>query len=781
MARHRSFVIPLLSARVFLWCLLWCVFASAWAVPEGVLRIHYVRKDHDYAGWGMHLWGQGLALSQNVSWREPLAPTGQDKYGVYFDIPMLPGTSEVNFILHHGEEKNVSRDQKAVMSQTGYDIWVLEGDRTIYASKPDSVQPRALANASTPKVETASPTNARPAATRSLTPEQVARLDKIKAEAQSQIKQEMLATQNNMKLQAELSRKLQMELEKRLAEERLRLETEARSLAEARMQAEAAAQLAEQERLKQLQHQQQQQQQLLTVKQRLMQENTGWSNWPLLVAGLLLAGLAAGVVYIVSNRRLGRIHEVIDEQAHQLDEANSRMQLEIHERKQAEERMIQLANYDELTGLPNRAIFNQTLGHGINRAFRKKGRIAVIFIDLDRFKLINDTLGHDAGDVVLQTVSQRFRECLRDSDMVARLGGDEFVVLIEDLQDPKYVPVVAQKLLEAARAPIPIHGENYHVAGSIGIATYPEDGKDAVTLLKSADIAMYRAKEAGKDNFQFYSDSMNELARERLAIENSLRHAIDRKEFVLHFQPVFNVMTGQIDRAEALIRWVHPEKGLIPPAEFINIAEETGLIVPIGEWVLETACAEAKRWHQRGHKDMLVAVNLSPRQFAQKNLLMVVGNILHRTGLPPTALEIEITENLVMKKPDEAVNILNEFREIGVQIAIDDFGTGYSSLSYLKRFPIDTLKIDRSFIKDLPGSADDVAITEAVIGLAHSLHLTVIAEGVETEAQVRFLQDHMCEYMQGYFFAKPMPAPQLQRLLDEHLVHASLSGRIANS
>jgi diguanylate cyclase (GGDEF)-like protein/PAS domain S-box-containing protein len=436
-------------------------------------------------------------------------------------------------------------------------------------------------------------------------------------------------------------------------------------------------------------------------------------------------------------------------------------------RWQAEERVRHLAHFDELTGLPNRSMFNQRLSHALAQAQRRKTPLAVLFIDLDRFKNINDTLGHDAGDTVLREVAERLQSCLRESDTVGRLGGDEFVVLIEDLPETVHVTAIAQKILTAVARPFVLEGQEFHITGSIGISTYPDDSADMQTLLKNADISMYRAKEQGKNNYQFYSAQMNVHSIERLALESSLRHALERNEFLLHYQPKVDIVSGRVTGMEALVRWQQPGKALVPPSEFIPLAEETGLIVPIGEWVLRTACARLKSWQEEGMAPLRIAVNLSARQFVQENLPHDVARVLEATGLDPSALELELTESMIMKDPERAVTVLNRLKAMGIHLSIDDFGTGYSSLSYLKRFPIDSVKIDRSFIQDIPGDADDAAITRAIIAMAHSLRLKVIAEGVETPEQLRFLREHGCDEMQGYYFSKPLAESEFLRLLQD--------------
>ncbi|MDP1989817.1 MAG: EAL domain-containing protein, partial [Syntrophales bacterium] len=426
-------------------------------------------------------------------------------------------------------------------------------------------------------------------------------------------------------------------------------------------------------------------------------------------------------------------------------------------RKQAEERIRHLAHYDALTGLANRSMFSQRLGHALAQARRNGMQLAVLFIDLDRFKNINDTLGHEAGDSVLKEVAERLHGCLRESDTIGRFGGDEFVALLEGIPQPMHCAEVAQKILAAVARPFALDTQEFHLTASIGISTYPADSEDLQSLLKNADVAMYRAKELGRNNFQFYSAQMNIHTLERLALESSLRGALERNEFVLHYQPKIDIRSGRIIGMEALVRWQHPTKGLIPPMQFIPLAEETGLIVPIGEWVLRTACACNKSWQEQGLPPLRIAVNLSARQFAYENLLRDVARVLNETGLDAAFLELEITESMVMHDPEHAIELLNKLKAMGISISIDDFGTGYSSLSYLKRFPIDSVKIDRSFIKELPLDSDDAAITQAIIAMAHGLKLKVIAEGAETAEQLSFLRAHNCDEMQGYYFSKPLP------------------------
>ncbi len=448
---------------------------------------------------------------------------------------------------------------------------------------------------------------------------------------------------------------------------------------------------------------------------------------------------------------------------------------DITARKRDEERLKLLANYDQLTSLPNRFLFNQRLERALAHAQRFNKRLAVLFIDLDRFKNINDTLGHEAGDEVLRGVAKRLMGCVREVDTVARLGGDEFVVLIEQIDDARQAHMVARKLIKAVAEAFVLDGHEFYVTASIGVCTYPADGGDGATLLKNADIAMYRAKEQGKNNIQFFAPAMNIHSVERLSMESGLRRALQRDEFVLHYQPQVDIASGRVTGMEALVRWRRPGHGMVPPAQFIPLAEETGQIVAIGEWVLKAACEFNRAWQRPGGQALTVAVNLSARQFAQASLVSDVARILDVAGLGPQALALEITESMMMGDPEQAIETLRRLKSMGIALSIDDFGTGYSSLGYLKRFPIDHIKIDRSFIKDIPEDNDDATITRTIIAMAHNLRLKVIAEGVETAAQHAFLLEHGCDEMQGYFFSEPRAGDEFMALLRSREDEAALA------
>jgi len=438
---------------------------------------------------------------------------------------------------------------------------------------------------------------------------------------------------------------------------------------------------------------------------------------------------------------------------------------DITARKVTEQRVHHVAQHDVLTGLPNRSLLQDRLSQAVAYAGRSGHQVWVMLIDLDRFKFVNDSMGHKAGDVLLMTVAARLRSSLRDTDTVARLSGDEFVVILSEHSDQPLTPDIVQRVMDSVAQPVMLGTNEFFVTCSIGVAAFPSDGTPAENLIEHADIAMYRAKKLGRNNFQFYTPAMNEESLERVRIESALRNALERNEFVLHYQPQVDLQTGRIVGMEALIRWKHPELGMVPPSRFVSIAEDTGLIVPIGAWVMRTACAQNKAWQDAGLGRLRVAVNLSARQFSAADLVPGIEAVLADTGLEPSCLELELTESLFMSDVTPAVELLHRMKALGINLSIDDFGTGYSSLSYLSRFPIDVLKIDRSFVNDITHDANDAAIVASIIALAHNLRLSVIAEGVETAEQLDYLRHQGCDEMQGYYFSKPLPAHEFEKLL----------------
>ncbi|KAB0331136.1 EAL domain-containing protein [Janthinobacterium lividum] len=432
-----------------------------------------------------------------------------------------------------------------------------------------------------------------------------------------------------------------------------------------------------------------------------------------------------------------------------------------------EQEMEFQARHDILTGLANRALLRERLEQAMAVTRRSGLPLWVVFIDLDRFKFVNDTLGHDAGDLVLKSVAERLRDATREVDTVARLGGDEFVLLLPQHGNGEPGAAILQRIQDAVAQPLQLGEYEFFLSCCMGVAVYPDDGQNADTLIKHADIAMYRAKEQGRGNWQFYASGMNAGTLERLGLESELRHALERGQFHLEYQPQLDLASGAVVGMEALLRWQHPQLGRIPPASFIGLAEEMGLITPIGDWVLRTACAQTRAWQLAGHGPLRLAVNLSARQFKQRNLLHAVAQALAETGLDAAHLELELTESMVMHNVEQATAIMANLKALGVQLSIDDFGTGYSSLAYLRHFPIDVLKIDKTFVSDITHSDDDAAIVRAIISLAHSLRLKVIAEGVETEQQLAFLRQQGCDQMQGYLFSRPLAAPAFEALLHE--------------
>jgi diguanylate cyclase (GGDEF)-like protein len=474
-------------------------------------------------------------------------------------------------------------------------------------------------------------------------------------------------------------------------------------------------------------------------------------------------GLALGTICV-----LDRQPRTLNEAQRQALSRLSRLVVALLEQRKTDQKLAYLAQFDTLTGLPNRYLLRDRMTQSMAQAKRSGKLMTMLVLNLDDFKLISNSHGHAVGDQLLEEVAQRLLFCTRAGDTVSRLVGDEFGVVLSDIGRPEEAAQVAQKFLGALVRPFPLeNGAEVYLSASLGIALFPADGRDADELLKNAEVALHRAKEQGRNSYQFYSPQMNQRALNRLRLESGLRQAVARQEFTLHYQPKIGVNGGQVSGVEALLRWHDPEHGIVSPEEFIPLLEDTGLILPVGLWVLETACAQMRAWRDDGIEVPSMAVNLSARQFLQPELDLRVGEIIRRHGLAPEAIELEITESMLMRDPQQAVQILGRLKQLGVRLSVDDFGTGYSSLAYLKQFPLDALKIDRAFISNITSDADDAAIAIAIVNLAHNLNLKVVAEGVETEAQVNFLIQQGCDTLQGFYFAKPMDANTCGHMIRE--------------
>lgn len=479
---------------------------------------------------------------------------------------------------------------------------------------------------------------------------------------------------------------------------------------------------------------------------------------------ILLPGLILFTILIVATLSLRNIGRVERNLITTQDELKGSLKA-LGEQKEA---LRHMAHHDALTGLPNRVLLLDRMGHMIERARRNHNKAVVLFIDLDRFKEVNDSLGHSKGDDLLIAVSRRLMTHKRGEDTIARLGGDEFVVLLEEVNSTDAIAPIAEKLIHSMEQPIEIDGNTIYITTSIGISIYPDDAIDAEALLRNADSAMYRAKSEGRNTYHFYSEEMTRNALERVVMESELRHALEREEFRLHYQPQYALQSGELIGLEALIRWQHPQHGLMPPGQFLPLAEETGLIQSIGEWVLHEGCRQVVAWHEQGLDPGRVAINLADRQLQFEHLPSVIEGILRETGCRPEWLELEVTEGFLMRDPTHSIGVLQRFREMGIRLSIDDFGTGYSSLAYLKQLPIDQLKIDQSFVRDIPLDPDDMAITRAIIALAKEMALSVLAEGVETAEQEAFLQEEQCDGVQGYLYARPLAPEQVVELLERN-------------
>ena len=470
-----------------------------------------------------------------------------------------------------------------------------------------------------------------------------------------------------------------------------------------------------------------------------------------------------------------QLEERVTQRTRELEESNNQLS---QSKKQAEtvaKRMEYHAHHDDLTGLPNRILFNDRINTELAHARRQKSMMGLLFLDLDRFKVINDSLGHAVGDQLLRVISRRLRNCVRDEDTIARLGGDEFMILLPRITSSSDAGRVGRKITEALVEPVSCNGHELHITTSIGISIYPFDSTDVETLIKNADISMYRAKELGRNKVVYYTAEMNAGSRKQLALETNLRKALDRGELELHYQPKINTVENTIVGVEALLRWNHPTMGSVSPAEFIPVAEDSGLIIPIGEWVLHTAFKQLREWHDAGHDELTMAVNISSVQLSRSGIEATINNSISNAGIDPCMAELEITENIAIHDIDSAISILNKLKCTGINIAMDDFGTGYSSLSYLRRLPIDIVKIDQSFVRDIPDSKEAILIAQAIIAMAQSLRLSLIVEGIENVKQLNYFRQQGCEVMQGFLFSRPVAAEDILEILNSHTVPGSFN------
>ena len=470
-----------------------------------------------------------------------------------------------------------------------------------------------------------------------------------------------------------------------------------------------------------------------------------------------------------------QLEDRVTQRTRELEESNNQLSQSKRQAETVAKRMEYHAHHDDLTGLPNRILLNDRINTELAHARRQKSMMALLFLDLDRFKLINDSLGHAIGDQLLRVISRRLKNCVRDEDTIARLGGDEFMILLPRITSSSDAGRVGRKITEALVEPVSCNGHEIHITTSIGISIYPFDSTDVETLIKNADISMYRAKELGRNKVVYYTAEMNAGSRKQLALETNLRKALDRGELELHYQPKINTARNTVVGVEALLRWNHPTMGSVSPAEFIPVAEDSGLIIPIGEWVLETAFKQLRKWHDAGHDELTMAVNLSSAQLSRSGIEATIHDSIENAGIDPCMAELEITENIAIHDIDSAIAILNKLKCTGINIAMDDFGTGYSSLSYLRKLPIDIVKIDQSFVRDIPDSKEAILIAQAIIAMAQSLRLSLIVEGIENVKQLNYFRQQGCEVMQGFLFSRPVAAEDILEILNSHTIPGSVN------
>lgn len=706
-------------------------------------RIHYHRDLGNYEGWGLHVWGNALGIPA-TTWGQPLLPNGRTDFGVYWDVPLRPQASRLSFILYLGEFKNTPNDVNIRFAEHGYEVWILQDDPRIYPSRPPlpgdrrapepspaptavapavsapaaaSEPPEALAAPAAPAPSTPPASPGSTAASPSPAPAAAAPLTSAAAATGpliDRLSEALTQSQTLLREKESLTAELQT------------LKTRFESVSQTLADREAA--LAESRRL------------LNGAAQPL-------DLWISIGLGALAfaAVLGAGVLTLAWRRAQKRAAKAVEQAA-------------------AAEHGPPAATQDELTGLPNRAAFLQQLHLALPKAKRMKNKLALLFLDLDSFKPINDNLGHEAGDYVLKTIAGRFRDALRESDFIARLGGDEFVVLVDDFVDAAYLGGVAQKLLAAAQKGFVIEGQEVHVSASIGIAAYPDDAADPDSLLRHADAAMYRAKESGKNKFHYFSADLNTHSLQRLALESSLTHALERQELQLVYLPVYRLEDRRISGVEALIRWVHPDMGTLKPLQFLSLAEENSQILDIGRWVLTQACRQARKW-VLSRPDLSLTVNISPRELLNPGFVGDLAQILKMTGFPSANLCLDLSEPPLLLKPQDSLAVLHQLRELGVRLWLEDFGQGYSSVTTLAQTPMEGFKLPQGLTTRL-ADEDSKNLVRALLDLAGALQLKVQAEHIETESQAEALLRLGCPLAQGFLWAKPMTPQEFTQALD---------------
>ena len=662
--------------------------------------IHYHRDDSNYAGWGLHVWGSQVELPRAVTWDTPLMPDGRDKFGIFWKVPISPAANSVPFIIHQGNTKNTPADVIADLTKTGLEVWVLQDDPTLYTSPPPIKAVKVTIPGEAPVMSGQIPSSPVPAPL----PERHYR-----------------ETLEAPKPQANPSTGSQPKAELKVVQED---KSQLQTIQQAASKAQAQIQALEQQ---------------LAVQKQLRQNSIPLTMVLFLGLGAVVIILGLSWVTLVlwlKGKKPGT---------------------------QAQEPNTPDGTLDDLTGLPTRATLVQALENALARAQRYNRKVGVLFIDLDHFKPINDTLGHKAGDYVLETISTRFRACLRASDIISRFGGDEFVILVDEIPDPRFLTGIAQKLLAAAVQPFNIGGKEVEVTASIGIAHFPHDARTATDLIKNADSAMYKAKQDNRNGFRFFSDEHNSHAIQRQALTSSLRHALDNNELPVAYQPILMAGTEETAYLEALLRWKHPDMGNIPPLQFMEIAEDAGFFREFHRWVMVNAFRQTRKWLSAGQR-LILTVNVSERTFYADDFVHEISTHLDQTGLPARALMLEISEETILLNLVSATEKLYQLKNLGVQLVVDNFGREWASLTHLNRLPVDAIKIDRDLLSGVPAEDDRAKLIKAILMAAKDLQLASMACGVENEQQAQFLIRHGCLYLQGFFYSPAMPSNEIASL-----------------